>query len=162
MTIQNPQAYLDNIWDWAILDGCFGDTKIMPTDIDGFVERNGHFLLIETKSPGVGVKEGQGRTFQGLVNSGLFTCMVVWGRKDKPEKVKVMAPNTDKMFDPCDLAGFRKLIAHWYKTADASQKGRVNPPFLTRTAIEKFDEVKQEIQTNNSLLLRLINQTITQ
>ena len=51
MTINDPVKFCAGLWDWGILNGCFGDTLIKPTDIDGFVERNGKFLFFETKSP---------------------------------------------------------------------------------------------------------------
>jgi hypothetical protein len=41
MTINKLDAYVAGLWDWVCLDGCFGDTKIRPTDIDGLVERRG-------------------------------------------------------------------------------------------------------------------------
>ena len=31
MTINDPEAFCAGLWDWAILDGCFGDTAIMPS-----------------------------------------------------------------------------------------------------------------------------------
>jgi hypothetical protein len=50
--IRNMSQYDRGIWDWSILDGCFGDTKISPTDIDGCIERKGRKLFLETKTPG--------------------------------------------------------------------------------------------------------------
>jgi hypothetical protein len=64
LTIHNQALYEDGQWDWAILNGCFGKTKIAPTDIDGSIERNGKYLFIETKHPGASIPLGQGMFYE--------------------------------------------------------------------------------------------------
>lgn len=81
--IENERAYLDSIWNWRPLRGCF-PRGIEPTDIDGWVEIGGYFLVLEGKAPGVPVKEGQGRFYQRALRwnrivPGLFTIIVIWG-----------------------------------------------------------------------------------
>ena len=66
MTIKNLEAFVENLWDWGFLDECFPGTRIRVTDIDGLVERNGHFLLIEAKSPGKDIPTGQRILFDRL------------------------------------------------------------------------------------------------
>lgn len=83
MSIQNPQAYLDSIWDWKPLHPCF-QRGIEPTDIDGFVEVGGYFLIFEGKAPGVPLKDGQRKAFERMARRnqiipGLFTIIVLWG-----------------------------------------------------------------------------------
>lgn len=108
---------MQNIWDWGILDGCFGDTKIKPTDLDGFIERKGKFLVIETKSPNVEVTKGQQITFDALINTGYFTVIVVWGEANKPEKIKLITSQAQKEY-PGSIAKFREIVSRWYAWAD--------------------------------------------
>lgn len=118
MTIENPDEYLANIWDWAILDGCFGKTKIKPTDIDGFVERNGKFLAIETKSPGVEIKTGQMLTFKRLIDTGYFTVLLVWGSANKPQKITLMTSKTTIDYEAADLDTLRRITERWFEWAN--------------------------------------------
>ncbi len=120
MTINNPDKYLEGVWDWSILKGCFGSTKIEPTDIDGFVERKGRFLVIEAKQPGVPIKQGQMWTFNALRNTRLFTIIIVWGEQNRPEEMQVLYPSP---LQPgakkrATISDLRKTVEWWFKYAD--------------------------------------------
>lgn len=116
--IRDDDAYLNGIWDWDILDGCFGNTNIRPTDLDGFVEKNCRFLVLEAKGPGAPIPEGQHLAFKALCGTGLFTVIVVWGPKNQPERLLVMTPEKDYSYDRADLQTFRNVVAWWYERAD--------------------------------------------
>ncbi len=117
MTIRNVQAFVDALWDWGILEGCFGTTGIAPTDVDGLVERNGHFLLLEAKGPGVPLKRGQSRTLEALIATGCFTVLVVWGTPGKPERVQIFPePPMD-----ANLKVFCGIVEMWF---DLANEGR--------------------------------------
>lgn len=120
MTIENEKLYLEGIWDWAILDGCFGDTKIKPTDIDGFIERNGKFLVIETKKVGVPVKDGQLITFKSLIKTGAFSVLIVWGERNKPEKILKMTRNGTVQFENSNLEKLREIVSNWFIYANSN------------------------------------------
>jgi len=62
----NPPAQFDGVFNWDFLKGAFGP-RIEPMDFDGVVERNGYFLIFETKTPGTLVPDGQTITFENLV-----------------------------------------------------------------------------------------------
>lgn len=127
MTIHDRDAYMRGIWDWKILDGCFGNTKIAPTDIDGLVERNGNLLILETKAPGASVPEGQSITFRRIVQQGvdagkLNVVIVIWGENGTPTKLRVysaMHPE-GKNFDD-NLETLRKYVAAWFQRANKQQ-----------------------------------------
>lgn len=119
MTINDPVRFCAGLWDWAILDGCFGETKIKPTDVDGFVERKGKFLWLETKSPGVGIPEGQLRTFAAIAKTRVFTVFVVWGHTNTPETIQIIGHWGKSAPLPCTLEKFRDYVARWYKWVDA-------------------------------------------
>lgn len=118
MTIEDPKRFVAGLWDWKILNGCFGDTKIAPTDLDGFVERNGFFLTIETKSPGVEVKQGQQLTFERRVQSGVDTVIVVWGETNKPQQYQIFAVNGISQRLTCNLESFRDVVRRWFEYAE--------------------------------------------
>lgn len=52
-------CYIEQLPDWTdLIAECF-PRRIRPTDIDGMVEINGHFLFLEEKGCGVGPDNGQ-------------------------------------------------------------------------------------------------------
>jgi len=83
-----PYAF-DGVFDWSWLEGCFGDTKIMPMDIDGIIERKGHFLVFETKEKGKPIPQGQKILLRALYDTGCFTICILWG-KECPEEAFFM------------------------------------------------------------------------
>jgi len=114
LSIRDEKKYLANLWDWKILNGCFGKTKISPTDVDGFVERNGSFLLIETKLPGNEVTIGQKITYNHLIKIPRFFVLIIWGKKDSPEELQFWGKNKMK----ADLNKLREMVQRWFKFAD--------------------------------------------
>ncbi len=116
MTINNRDAYFASLWDWGFLRGCFGPT-IEPTDLDGFVERKGRFLVLETKLPGVEIKTGQEITFKALQATGLFTVFIIWGRPGMPEKIRIMTRHGVHERD-CGIDDLKAFCAQWYKFAN--------------------------------------------
>jgi hypothetical protein len=120
MTINNPQVFMDSLWDWGCLDTCF-DNGIKVSDLDGIVERRGRFLVLETKSSGVTIPTGQQRMFNAMASSGLFCIMVIWGEPGKPERVRITTHNGTRVVSvekPTDLAGLREMVERWYRFAD--------------------------------------------
>lgn len=130
MTVNNPELYNDGFWDWAILDGCFGATKIAPTDIDGCVERGGHILIIETKKPGAKIKDGQLYTFEAMVATGVITVFVVWGTKNHPVQMQEFhLAKSGKEVTPigpydANLDKFRERVSAWYQMADNHRRDK--------------------------------------
>lgn len=123
MTINNPDKYMAGVWDWAILDGCFGETRIKPTDIDGMVERNGNFLFLETKAPGAALPQGQEIALKQLVRGDGDVVMVLWGEQNKPEQMKVFSRKCPdgKVID-ADGDTFRRYVKRWYERADKQER----------------------------------------
>lgn len=122
MTINDPQMYINSLWDWGCLNGCFGDTKIKPTDIDGFVERNGRFLIIETKLPTVEVPAGQEITFSRLINTGYFSIIIVWGNPNNPEMIKVITRKKEKIYSHTNIKQLRDIVTSWFNWANSKKE----------------------------------------
>jgi hypothetical protein len=117
MTIRNLDAFIEAMWDWGILMGGFGPV-IQPSDLDGCVERNGQFLILEAKSKGAPLKIGQRLTYMAMARRGFFV-IVVWGRKDNPEECVTFTPNNPQGSDkqPCDIDRLRTMCHRWYEWA---------------------------------------------
>lgn len=124
MTIHDPDAYMRGIWDWKILDGCFGRTRIKPTDIDGLVERGGNLLILETKSPGASIPDGQALTFKRMVQQGvdankLNVVIVIWGENGTPEKLRVYSSvHPDGHDVDGDIGTLRRYVSKWFDRVD--------------------------------------------
>lgn len=132
MTIQDPERFVAGLWDWSILDGCFGNTKIMPTDIDGFVERNGYFLLLETKAPKVELKIGQMTAFERLTKTKVVTVIVIWGVANKPEEVQMFSWNGTSVRLPCHTEKLRYMVSRWFEHADKRKLVTILEPFILK------------------------------
>lgn len=76
-----PPAGFDGQFHWDYLNGAFGNT-IRPMDLDGVVERNGYFLVFETKDVGKNVDKGQQITLERLVETGRFEIVLIWGKRE--------------------------------------------------------------------------------
>jgi hypothetical protein len=118
MTINDPEAFCNGLWDWACLDGCFGETKIKPSDIDGFIERNSKFLAIETKQPGANVPYGQHLMYERMAKTGFCTVMIVWGNPGKPEKIELLTSRTAIIYEPANLDKLREITTKWFEWAE--------------------------------------------
>lgn len=121
MTIRNAHSYLEGVWDWGILKGCFGDTKIEPTDIDGLVERRGHFLILETKKVDVPVGFGQWKTFNAFIDTGYFMVIILWGSQNNPIEMQILYPKPYKPSNKrsCTLEDVRKVVRWWFTYANS-------------------------------------------
>lgn len=123
MTINNLDKFIDGLWDWGILQGCFGGTKIQPSDIDGLVERNGNFLVLEGKHPGVKLNQGQLMTFNSMINTGLFTVVVIWGKNNYPIEMLVMyPPPLQSKQGKASIEDLRRVVSWWFRYANKKRK----------------------------------------
>ena len=81
--IRSVASYVRGLWDWTFLNPCFAPTKIKVADVDGIVERGGHFLWLEAKPEKYNgqheVTAGQRITHEALARNGAFTVITVWG-----------------------------------------------------------------------------------
>ena len=111
MTIRSLDRFTDALWDWSCLDGCFGSSRISPTDIDGIVEVGGRFLLLEAKGAKARVTRGQARMFDALMRTGVFTIFVIYGYPGVP----IRAQRWPAAAVSADLAAVRKAVSAWYR-----------------------------------------------
>lgn len=128
MTIRDVKKFTDNIWDWAILNGCFGKTKISMSDLDGAAERNGELLIVETKLPGIDVPFGQHLMFTNLCTKNKATVFVVWGKRNEPEKIRVYHEGEVHPDKECTLETLRRYVSRWFEWAERQ------PPVVAKTS----------------------------
>jgi hypothetical protein len=122
MTIKNIDYFISQIWDWGFLDKCFGKTRIKVTDIDGFVERNGNFLVIECKSHDAKIPTGQSIMFSEMVKTGLFVVLIVWGEVNKPERALAMWNDKRKEYEPFTQSRFIEFVENWFIYANKEKR----------------------------------------
>ena len=119
MTIQNWEEYKNSLWDWSVLDGCFGDTRIRPTDIDGCIERKGKFLVLETKGVGVEVKQGQKMTFDAMIKTGVISIVVIWGEPGSPKEILLITRKISRTYQNANMDTLRNIVSRWFSYADS-------------------------------------------
>ena len=113
----SPPAGFDGVFDWSWTQGCFGDTKITPMDIDAIVERNGHFLVFETKADGVPIPVGQLLTMKALHRTGRFTIFLLWG-KPLPKKAEIWKAASKDIYHVVGIDNLRDCVSKWFTWAD--------------------------------------------
>lgn len=104
-------------WDW--MNGCF-PRGIRPSDLDGWVEINGHLLLIEQKRKGAFLEDAQRRGLLRLSRQPGVT-VVFLRETDDPERFQVLIYDGH---EPCSgwqtwaLDAIRTWLTQWALTAD--------------------------------------------
>jgi hypothetical protein len=116
---------IDGLWDWACLDGCFGETKIKPNNIDGMVERNSRFLLLEAIRPETKLPYRQDVIFRRLIQTGLFTVIIIWGEKNNAQKIELRTSRGIKHYENASNNTLWNIVAQWF---DFANKNRSVPP----------------------------------
>lgn len=70
--------------DWAFLTPAF-PRGIQPTDLDGFVELNGHFLTLEWKGEGAELTDGQRFAFRRRTLNQTDAVLVLYGDSQRTQ-----------------------------------------------------------------------------
>lgn len=129
--LRNSRNFQNSFWDWTPLNVCFvtargQETKIRISDVDGEVERNGHFLVIETKRPNEALGIGQQRQLSAKVRRG-DTVLLLVGNPNEPEAMWFCRPNSERreLIKPCDMSDIVRYVKGWFLWADAN--GFVDP-----------------------------------
>jgi len=99
--------------DLTVLDECFPG-RIAMTDVDGLVEINGRFLLIEWKRRG-DVPIGQRIMFERLTRHPEFTILVILGdpRTMVVERYDVFRGGRRRGWRDCDLSEIKRHVRTW-------------------------------------------------
>jgi hypothetical protein len=114
MTIRNPDAYRDGAWDWGFLDECFAPSRVRVSDLDGIVERRGHFLVVETKPRNELMTKGQSLLLDAFARMTNFTVLVIYGEPNHPTAMRHW-PNPER---PADAAAVQSFVRQWWQYAN--------------------------------------------
>jgi hypothetical protein len=143
VTIRDLKKFMDSLWDWGFLDGCFGNTGSRIGDVDGILSHCGEVLLLEGKPmscapeigqrwAGAGAKRnGQARLWADLVGRGI-TVMILWGEtqdlgnpmKKVPRRIQIwrrFQPEPD-LVKECTVTTARHYVARWWAWAESTNQ----------------------------------------
>lgn len=141
MNIRDQQKFLDTIWDWTPFNECFTPTKIRITDIDGAVERGGHFLFIETKLPAQDIPLGQRLMYDALAASPFIHVLVIWGKPNQPEAYQLWGYAMHKG----GMDDVKDMVTRWFKHVNRLS----DPPIMmyVREAQRQYAELQPPVWT---------------
>lgn len=112
--VRDADKLLDNIWDWREYANCF-PRNIYPTDIDGMIEINNHFLFVETKLPHAPMPTGQRIALERLSQLPRVVVLIVYGKRNRPEQMQMIYNGKYGKLQPCtpDILAqrFRAFVA---------------------------------------------------
>jgi len=111
-----PEEYAKRLWDWTPLNNCF-KRGIRFTDVDGIVEANRHFLLLEGKSKNAYLPKGQRMALERLAKLAEFTIIVFRGDPPNLSTVtewEVLGKNKQKG----NFQEFFNFIQEWFIWAE--------------------------------------------
>lgn len=112
--LRDRDNYRDGAWDWEFLNSCF-NWGIRPTDIDGFVERNGYCLYFEAKRASEALKGGQKRALAHLARQPKNTVLVIYGDPNKPVAMEHLGYGEKVAATEADIIEF---VSAWYAMAE--------------------------------------------
>lgn len=115
-------CYCRQLPSWDDLIPCF-PRKIRPTDIDGMVEINDHFLFLEEKKAGVGPDNGQRRALKALATRPRVTTVFFRPGHHSELEVLILTQGDATGWQPVTRAWFKDWLIAWAAAADATQLG---------------------------------------
>lgn len=115
--LRSRERYAERAWDWEPLNGCFGGTRIRVSDLDGIVERNGRFLVIEAKPINYRISGGQAMLFSRLaaLPDLAFHVLVLYGEPPFDVEAMQIWPRDPKAATVADVQDF---VSRWFAWAD--------------------------------------------
>lgn len=114
--------------NWGIFNQCFVPTKIRITDIDGAVERKGHFLFFEVKQNTKAIPMGQRILFEKLTEvSNRITVILLY----------VQGAGKDMNIRESAVFWKGKMTENWTPTTTEEMQNRVRKWFLSVNQSQK-------------------------
>lgn len=114
--------YTKTFHDFDIFKGCFGNSRIMPSDLDFIVERKANFLCMEFKPGDKTISMGQHILLQRLSRVPKFTVILVYHIKGRALHESVMATSMQIYPDgkriECNNEDIIKCVSLWFENAD--------------------------------------------
>lgn len=120
--IRNMDNFIASKWSYGYFDEAFRPTRISFGDLDAVVERNGQFLVLETKGEGVPVPTGQEMMFNRMIDCGNYTVLILWGKPPCEVTAWRIWPGLKV---PVDKATVREFILEWRRMAERTPPRKV-------------------------------------
>ena len=99
--------------------------NLVPSNVDGILERNGQFLILEWKRPGEKVSEGQKRLLQALAAKPSFMVVIIYGNTDNGTVIDSfwqLTPEGKPFKAGVGFGSFKEWYISWYMFADGNKK----------------------------------------
>jgi len=145
---QSQNCYIQSLPSWDFLDGVF-PRGIIPTDIDGMVEVNGHLLFLEEKRAGAGPKTGQLSAFRAL--SRLPGVKVAMTRPGQASEMQMLVLDGGVGSGWMDVSrdDYVEFLRAWSTHADSTP--------ATTAPFSELQEENNRLKRDNEMLLRQVN-----
>ena len=119
--IRDIDKFMQSAIDWGLFAGCFGPKENnVPSDIDGLMDKNNQWLLIEKKYYG-GLTEGQEIKFKKYwKETKTHAVMIIYGTEKQPTSIEIWQAGSDEIyrFPSATHELLRKLFKVWYAAAE--------------------------------------------
>ncbi len=132
--IKDWEKFAESQWDWTIFNDCFlvelsKDIGIRISDIDGHVERKGHWLRIEGTEK-LEMSGGQLKSIRRDVDRGT-TVLIIIGPANEPNEMRIYRPfdKEPKVFRIRGITRIQQFITGWFRWADAN--GYIGPDVIS-------------------------------
>jgi len=122
-------CYREELWDWTPFNDCFGSSGIRISDIDGIVERNGLFLMLDGKRVNLrgerNISDGHRRLYKAFAEKGGHVLVFHGQPPTTVQWLRQWLPGGEFVKEQlCDLDGLRAVVADWYQWANGSRPRR--------------------------------------
>lgn len=126
-TLRNKKRLHDSYIEFGVFNKCFR-RGIQFTDIDGIVESNGHFLILEKKVSGAKIPKGQTYMHRAMGNLGVFTILYYFGYTDadgwpQPGKYTIIHEDHTVESGDCNCEKLQEIIGLWFDKVESGRSG---------------------------------------
>jgi hypothetical protein len=98
---------------------------LIPSNVDGILERNGQFLILEWKRPGEKVSTGQKIMLQALASKPDFMVVIIYGNTDNETVIDsywLLTPDGKPVKSGVGFQSFKQFYKDWYALADGHKR----------------------------------------
>jgi hypothetical protein len=99
--------------------------NLVPSNVDGMLERNGQFLILEWKRPKEKISEGQRIMLQALAAKPSFMVVIIYGNTDNETVIDsywVLTPEGKPVKAGIGFEFFKQWYRQWYELADGYKR----------------------------------------
>jgi hypothetical protein len=112
--------------DYAEFKGLIpANPALIPSNVDGILERNGQFLILEWKRPGEKVSTGQKIMLQALASKPDFMVVIIYGNTDNETVINsywLLTPDGKPVKSGVGFQSFKQFYKDWYALADGHKR----------------------------------------